>query len=394
MPPLLVLSDWATWLIYAAFAISGIFLVARVPAQPIGWLLFGCALLFAIVGTEVDGSAADVVGGHAGARDTLLAWLDSWGAAAFFVAIAAIAHVFPSGRLPRRTIGVIARTSIAMSLMCAMALALSPELPLTFADGSSAVIRNPVGIARGWGGWEIISVAIYPVTLATLALAVGAMVIRFRRARGVERQQFKWLLAAVSGALGTVGFAFAMLLLDPTGTWMWFPAVFAYPMIPLAIGVTVRRYRLYDIDRVVSRTAAYLIVTVILAAVFFGVVLALQTVARPITGDSQLAVALSTITVVALFGPVRRRVQAEVDRRFDRIHYDAARVVASFSARLRDELDVDSVRRELARAANITLGPDRVSIWLRHRPGAATGTVSEPRITTGGSPSTGAPRRR
>ncbi len=143
-------------------------------------------------------------------------------------------------------------------------------------------------------------------------------------------------------------------------------------MVPVAIGIAVLRYRLYEIDRIISRTLGYAILTVILGATFAGLVLGLQAFARPLTGTSEIAVAISTLVVFALFGPVRSRVQRVVEHRFDRSHYDAALVAAGFGARLRDRFDVDAVRDELMRTAHASLNPATVAFWVRPRSGEET----------------------
>ncbi len=362
-------TDWAGALIFWSFALCGIGLVSRLPRQPIGWLVLGLGLTFVLVGSSPPGSASQVVDGRANLRVTLQAWGNGWGAGLFFVGLITLPAIFPSGHLPPGRMGLANRLAIAMAALFTLAQAFAPSFVISFADGTAARVTNPIGIGRGWAGWPIFSEGIFFVFLVALAVALGTFLLRFRRARDAERQQYKWLLFALGGVLGAFIFAFAMIaFVDPNGTWMWFPAVVAYPMVPMAIGIAVLRYRLYDIDRVISRTLAYGIVTLVLAGLFTGLVLGIQAVAHPVTGTSEVAVAISTLVVFALFGPLRRRVQRTIDHRFDRTRYDAALVAAGFGARLRDHFDVEAVRGELTRTAHASLSPGTASVWVRTRP--------------------------
>jgi hypothetical protein len=205
--------------------------------------------------------------------------------------------------------------------------------------------------------------AIAGVTTPFLALAVvGSLVLRFRRSRGDERQQLKWLTYVVAvdvvmiPTLGRAAEQWAPLL----GELVVFPA--AVSMIPIAIGVAILKYRLYDIDRIISRTLAYGLLTVLLGGAYAGVVLGLgQFLGR----DSSLVVAAATLAVAAVFQPARRRVQELVDRRFNRRRYDAAQTIAAFSARLREEVDLDTLTGELLTVVEETMQPTKASLWLR-----------------------------
>ena len=195
------------------------------------------------------------------------------------------------------------------------------------------------------------------IVLGTLVLAVGSIVIRLWRAKGLERLQLRWLVASL--VLSCVGVLVAIV------SGLWSLAFLVFTTIPLAIGVAVLRYRLYEIDRLISRTLAYGLVTLALLAVFGGAVLLLSALLSPLTGGNTLAVAGSTLLVAALFQPVRRRVQGIVDRRFNRSRYDAQAAVAAFSARLRDEVDLDTLQGSLLTIVEANLEPTTVSMWLR-----------------------------
>jgi len=230
---------------------------------------------------------------------------------------------------------------------------------------SPGLPANPLGVESAEGFLELLQ-AIAGVTTPFLALAVvGSLVLRFRRSRGDERQQLKWLTYVVAldvvmlPALGPAAEQWAPLL----GELVLFPV--AVSMIPIAIGVAVLKYRLYDIDRVINRTLVYGLLTVLLGAVYAAGVFTVGRLLDPADGQSELAVAASTLAVAALFQPARRRIQAVVDRRFNRRKYDAAKTVEAFSVRLRDEVDLDPLSAELLAVVDQTIQPTRASLWLR-----------------------------
>jgi hypothetical protein len=213
------------------------------------------------------------------------------------------------------------------------------------------------------------------VAAPILILAVlASVVVRFRRARGVERQQLKWFTVAVAAelvltpGLGAVAEQVAPVL----GELVVFPV--SLSLIPIAIGIAVLRYRLYDIDRIINRTLVYGLLTVLLGAVYIAGVFGLGQLLNPVTGESALAVAAATLAVAALFQPARRRVQAVVDRRFNRRRYDAAKTIEAFSTRLRDQLDLDTLSTELLAIVDQTTEPTRASLWLRPSAPGSSGT--------------------
>jgi hypothetical protein len=231
--------------------------------------------------------------------------------------------------------------------------------------GNPLAVGGPVGDALAAGAG-----ASAPLFGAVVLLALISVVVRFRRARGVERQQLKWfgwaigllLCGLAAAAIGeATGYA-------PLGNVGW--TVFLASLIgamPLAIAVAILRYRLYDIDRIISRTVAYALVTAILALGFWGAVVVLSTVLAQVAQGASIAVAASTLAAIALFQPVRRRVQHVVDRRFDRANYDAERIQLAFYARLRGEVDMEAVMGDLARTTSVAVAPRSLAIWLRPR---------------------------
>jgi hypothetical protein len=201
---------------------------------------------------------------------------------------------------------------------------------------------------------------LYLVLLGLVLLGLVSLLVRFRRARGDERQQLKWLpigvaLIVASFLIEDVGNATVNALAD----------LLALAVLSGAILVAMLKYRLYDIDRILNRTLVYGLLTSLLIGVYAGLVFLLGRLLDPATGDSALAVAASTLAVAALFQPARRRVQAVVDRRFNRRKYNAAKTIEGFSARLRDQVDLDTLATELLAVTDTTMQPTTVSLWLR-----------------------------
>ena len=250
-------------------------------------------------------------------------------------------------------------------------------------------LDNPLAL-RAFGGalraalWVALAISVLAVLVAA-----GSLVVRFRRAHGVERQQLRWVALAAAvvapAALVLVAAAAATTLLAAASTttlWRVFnwALVVCVTILPLAIGAAILRYRLYDLDRIVSRTLAYGLLTVLLGGGYAAVVLGLG---RLLGRDSSLVIAVATLAVAAAFQPARRRIQRAVDRRFNRRKYDAAQTIEAFSARLRDQIDLDTLSSELLAVVDQTMEPTRVSLWLRPSPRGSSGTPrSEERPTT------------
>jgi hypothetical protein len=362
--------NWAAWLIIVSFASVGLFLLWRRPREVVAWLLVLAGFLFPWVGSPLPGSASQVIDGNADLAITLFAWCNAWCSNLFFWSFVALAVVFPSGRLPAGHLGLAGRIAVGVPVAVAIALAFGPNATITFSDGTSAVVRLPLAVAPDWPGWAIVQAAAYLAVLGALVVSISTLLVRFRRARGSERAQMKWLLAALAAVLGSVTFAFAIaFLVDPVGIWMWIPALLAFPLIPITVGIAIRRYHLYDIDRIVSRTIAYLAVTGLLLAVFVAGVVGLQALLAGLTQGQTLAVAASTLIAFALFQPVRRRVQLVVDRRFDRARYDAGRTADAFAARLRGRVELAGVEADIVETVAGALRPNSAAVWVRRGSG-------------------------
>ena len=214
--------------------------------------------------------------------------------------------------------------------------------------------------AAGW--WNVVQLVFFPLLAACWLASLAAQAVSYRRSSGERRQQLKWLLAGTAVVL--VGAPLSILLsLVRSPSWAGILVV-GVVALPASIGVAVLKYRLFDIDRIISRTLAYAIVTGLLVGLYAGLVLLATQVLRVHT---PVAVAAATLAAAALFNPVRRRVQLRVDRRFNRARYDADQMVAVFAARLKDTVDLDSVRDDLASVASQALEPAHVSVWISHR---------------------------
>ena len=255
--------------------------------------------------------------------------------------------------------------AVACTVVGSVATALQPLSSFPASVQSPLVVTGP--------GADLLSAANTVATIigvTTIPLIAWSLIQRFRRSSGVECQQYKWFAAAVALAAPplVVGLALTNASTGVLGTISaaaWDLVFIGLGLIPLAIGVAVLRYRLYEIDRLVSRTISYAVVTAILAAAFAGSILVLQALLAPVTGGQTVAVAGSTLAAFALVSPLLRRVRGLVDRRFDRARYDAERTAAAFADRLRDEVDLAVVSADLARTAAGSLSPASIGLWLR-----------------------------
>lgn len=338
---------------FGGVAAVGAVVAARRPDNAVGWLLSVAA--FSMAALQLAGALADrlAAGGSDGGRAVdLLRWLGEWGWVPAFVALFALFPLlFPTGAPPAPRWRAVAWIALGAAVVDVVANAFAPG-PL----GSEPGVENPLGIA-GFPSDLIRPVADWALLAATAA-AIASLVVRYRRSRGVERRQLQWVLLA-----GVV--LLVCLLAGATGQDVFWPALMVGVLaLSAAVAVAMLRYRLYDIEVVVNRALVYGALTATLAATYLGAVLLLRLVAVPLTGDSGLAVAASTLAVAALFRPARTRIQSAVDRRFYRRKYDAQRTVQGFAARLRDEVDLATVTAELRAAVGDTMGPAHVSLWL------------------------------
>ncbi len=331
-----------------AFATVGALLAWKRPKNPIGWLLSAIGLAFAV-------AAFGVFLAHFPRTLTLADWLGflyfvEFGLCAFVVLL------FPTGHLPSRRWRPVAWAAGAGLAGWVLGCTFAPTI-ITY----SPSVRNPVGAAGSAGNvFKIMAFGGGVLTAAAGLAAIVSLAFRYRRAGTAERAQLKWLVYAAAVIV------VALLAAIPIASTNLQNAISsgAVALVPVAIGIAVLRYRLYDIDRVISRTVAYAIVTGLLVGIYAGVVLLATQVLRVHT---PAAVAAATLAAAALFSPVRRRVQRAVDRRFNRVRYDADQTVAAFAARLKDAVDLDAVRDDLASVVHQVLEPAHVSLWIRQR---------------------------
>jgi hypothetical protein len=295
-----------------------------------------------------------------------MAWLStSLVIPVLFAAPAMLFLLFPNGSLMSRRWRVVFWLVILTTCLTILGSTLNPVMN----DAPFKGVVNPLAIDAPRGVHETLSNIGWPGMAASLLLAAFAMVLRLRRSRGVERQQLKWMAAAAAVLpLASVAGVFSYYAGYETvggllSTFSFFPIIFA-------AGYAILRYRLYDIDIIINRTLVYGSLTATLALVYFGGVATTQTVFRVITGQPtlpQLAVVVSTLAIAALFTPLRRRIQAFIDRLFYRNKYDAAKTLEAFSAKLRDETDLDELNNNLVSVVSETMQPDHISLWLRPR---------------------------
>jgi len=268
--------------------------------------------------------------------------------------------LFPNGRLPGPRWRAVAWLVVVAAAAATVDAALAPELD----DDPFAGVESPLPLDVPEAALAPVSYFGWPGMTLGLILAAVAMIVRLRRARGVKRQQLKWI-AAAAALLPVVSLAgVAAYYAGHTGPG-GAAVVLAFVLIGLAAGYAILRHRLYDIDLVINRALVYGALTAVLAGAYLGLVLLLGLALGPLTSESDLAIALSTLAVAALFRPARRRVQALVDRRFYRHKYDAARTLERFGARLRAETDLEALRVELTGVVRETMQPAHVSLWLR-----------------------------
>jgi hypothetical protein len=340
------------------FATVGLLLSLRRPANPIGWLYAAAGLAWAWA-IPFDPWIDTLLREHRPlplvAQLVTVVGDVSW-APAIALGVTLPALLLPDGRLRSRRWRVVVATSVAGVAMALLAFPLVPG-PL-----QSTPIDNPFGLA-GPAGTVAGVVGLIGVVLhwASLPAAAVCVVLRFRASRGIERQQMRWVAAGAAGAVTGLLLSLPGLsgLLPDATTFVIYPAMLCPPV---ATAVAVLRYRLWDLDRLVSRTVTYALVTGLLVVPYLLIVPAATGLAQ---GSGSLAVAGLTLAAAAAFSPLRRRVQNLVDRRFNRRRYDAARTVDAFAVRLRDQLDLDALHAELLAVVDQTVQPTRASLWLR-----------------------------
>ena len=335
----------------------GAVVAANLRENPLGWILLAAGLALAAESFLNTYTLIALSTGTETLRGGIAAaWVSEWIWIIPVCALVLLLHLFPTGTFLSPRWRWVALVSIVLFAGVVIPLRFSPRLNVFSARGELD-LANPVGLFA-FPNW-VYPLMILPV-VAALAGALSSMLLRFVRARGVERQQMKWFLYVAAIFVGSLILTFYQtapiysILVNVIGLGL-----------PLSIGIAILRYRLWDIDIIIRRTITYSILTGLLALIYFGGVVLLQQLTRSFTESSDLAIVVSTLAIAALFFPLRRRVQNVIDRRFYRRKYDAAKTLAAFSATVRDETDLEKLTMELANVVNETMQPKSVGLWLR-----------------------------
>ncbi|HEX5147481.1 MAG TPA: hypothetical protein VFW02_00270 [Candidatus Limnocylindrales bacterium] len=353
---------------FVPYAVLGALLVARRPRHVIGWLLVLIAFGFVGVTTDPTPDPAALRADLEPLTTFLWIWIGAWSPYVTFGGYVALTVLFPSGRAPEGRWHVVSLALLAGSLALAVLAATAPTVGYNPDSGvATIVVENRLAVFPDLWAWALIPVDAFILPMVVfLVVGVASMLVRYRRSTGIERLQLRWLVASLTFVvLAVVGGLLLGTVIPAIGGGAWIFTMIAFPTVPIAIYVAVTRYRLYEIDRIISRTIGWVVVTVLLAAVFAGAIIALQAALAPVTENNTLAVAASTLLAASLFQPLRARVQRAVDRRFNRGRVDAQRVTDAFAAHVRDSVDLAVLRDRLVAAVEGTVEPAGTGLWLR-----------------------------
>jgi len=349
---------------FLALAVPGVVVARRQPTNPIGWVLIGIGAGLAFY---VDVEAYAVLdyhfhhGGLPFGPAAVLVASNLW--SGLFLGLPLVILLFPDGRLSRRWRMVLWAYLAVAALSVAYIFGFTAwnmhGRPISVDDTGHLINNpNPSGVVG-----TVIAVVLVSLPVFWLSF-VGRQVVSWRRSTGERRQQLKWLMGgAAMCVIGLVGLFLSGQYSGPIGTVL---NVLGFGMLalPISISVGILKYRLYEIDRLISRTLSYAVVTGLVVGVYVGII---TLTTKALGFSSPVAVAASTLAAVALFNPLRHRVQRLVDRRFNRARYDAEATVATFAARLRDAVDLETVRSELLEVVNRAVEPTHASVWMRRR---------------------------
>ena len=360
------------WLVFASLAIGsvvmGTVVVRRVRGNPIGWLLIATGLLHGLSGVLHGHAYLALEAGWSLPGGTVANWVAAWLIVPTAMLAAFIILLFPDGRLPSPRWHWPVRAFVAAGAVYGLAGAADawPRRAQPIIDLVEVAPAVGDGVIAQW----------WPAFMLLNVLAIAAVVARYRGGRSDERAQIRWL----ASAFAIIAVGQTLLAIDDPPVMLVLVAAIGTLAVPVAIGVAILRYRLYAIDRIISRTVTYGLVVAVLAAVYTAGVVGLGSALSAVAGveDSDLVVAASTLAAVALFGPVRTRVQRSVDRRFNRSGYAAWQVVEAFECGLRDEVDLPTIRRDLAHTTARALEPTHVSLWLVAGQDGSTSTSTPP----------------
>jgi hypothetical protein len=361
--------------LFLAFPLVGAQIASKRPKNAVGWLCLAVGLMWTLIGmldyysyygAATPGSVPFPVEA-AGISDWI--WVPAMGLLGTYVLL-----LFPDGRLPSRRWRPLAWLSGAVILLLSVDVMLAPGRL-----GNLAGVRKPFGIegAEWLTAGAYVLLPLLPLCMLASALS---LVLRYRRSGGEKRQQIKWIAFAASVVVVLYAIAMIASFVFPEESWttagsvLWlnlltYVVLSSFTIVPIAVGFAVLKYRLYEIDIIINRALVYGALTVTLVGVYVGTIVLLQGLLRALTAqESPLAIVASTLAVAALFNPLRRRIQGFIDRRFYRRRYDAAKTLEAFSAKLRDETDLDALSDDLVGVVRETMQPAHVSLWLRPDP--------------------------
>lgn len=351
-------------LVVPGFATVGALIASR-SRNRIGWLFLTLGLVAGVTlfAGQLD-ERAQLAGWDYESVRPVAAWVGNWTWPLNYVLLGISLLLFPDGRLPSPRWRWLAWAFVSSWTLLILGTVFQSKQH-TLGDGGA--VANPFAIDGVSRLLESVAPFALPIALGGLAAVVVAPLVRYRRADREQQQQIKWLAAVVTGCFAFVAMSVAFLLVSEAAAQrvLLIPMVGFTIGVPAAVGVAILRYRLYEIDVVINRALVYAFLSAILGAAYLLMVVALQRILSSFTQESDLAVAGSTLAVAALFRPVRARVQSFIDRRFYRRKYDASETLGEFSTRLRDQVDLESLRRELVGLVGATMQPAHASLWLR-----------------------------
>ena len=359
-----------------SFPLVGAVIATHRPGNPLGWifLVIGVSTGLVVCGYEYASYVFRTAPGTAPGGG-LAVWVSHWAwAPGLGLLLTFVPLLFPDGRLPSRRWRPVAWLS-------AIPIVVIPVLTaVALWSWRGPALLDPDGVSQAIGALNAVLFPAYVLMLGCGLACLAALLLRFRRARGIERQQLKWLLFACAVTI-TI-----LLVVQPNTSNEWKLGVLLalplFPSVPVAAGVAILRYRLFEIDRIINRTLVYGLLTAVLGLGYAAGSLLFVLVAGAGSDPPSWLVAAATLAAAAIFRPARRRIQAAVDRRFNRRRYNAAKTIEAFSARLRDQVDLDTLSAELLAVVDQTMQPTHVSCWLRPSPPSSSGTArSEARPT-------------
>jgi hypothetical protein len=357
-------------LVLLIFVTVGAFIGSHRPKNPIGWIICAASLIWVLSSFAIEYGVYALI--TAPGSLPVGVFVSLFGAVGrsvgWFFIITFLLLLFPKGRLPSSRWRPLAWIIAGLLVAEPFTLLFDPT-PFINVDSSLAGIQNPLGISGTSALFDHFNTLVNLLLFATAVACIASVFVRFRRAKGDERQQLKWLAYGTVLSLLVIAAIIVSIFTNVNSGFL--PSAFFYlPLLIISVsaGIAILRYRLYNIDILINRTLVYGTLTGLLALIYFGLVFILQSLVRVLTGQisqTPVAIVVSTLVIAALFQPLRRRIQQVIDRRFYRRKYDAAKTVEAFSATLRNEVDVSQLREHLLTVVQETMQPAHVSLWLR-----------------------------